>query len=277
MSATMAVMPVPVVEVVIVADPGSESPAVADSQSSACGKELLAIQLNATRAASAETCEAQAGRTGLAVKALQHADKLAALRLAEQAYRDCMGLSASCAKEVAPQLVQKLRLSGMAVTQNCSIAVTNVTVMQPEEDSEADQSDLKNKRCSKGLVAMVNERLRQQDIDGALIRAQNGLGICNGINRPCDFQLAPALVLRLMDMNMQNAQREVAELLVSGLNQTKQISAKLGSSPVKSGNASDAEGLQKLGRTLPKHRALSLLGVDSRMRIAMGRTTRQNS
>jgi len=189
-----------------------------------------------------------------------------------------MSLSDICATEVAPQLVQKLRLSGMAVTQNCSAAVANVTEFQVDGNSEADENNLikKNKRCSKAVFARVNARLRNQDIDGAMIVAQTGLGICHGIKRPCDFQLAPALVLRLMDMNMQHAQQEVAELLMSGLNQAQQISAKLGRTVVTSGNATHAKGTSAPGRTLPKHRPLSLLVMDSHMRIAVGDTTKQN-
>jgi len=274
MSASVAVMPVPVVEVVIVADPGAGGPIATDSNSPACSKELFAIRMNATRAALAENCEAKADRTGRTVEALQHADTAAALRLAELAYRGCMSLSDRCAKEVAPQLVQKLRLSGMAVTQNCSAVVTNVTEL--EGNSEADESNIKNKRCSKEVIARVNARLRNQDIDGAMIVAQTGLGVCHGIKRPCDFQLAPALVLRLMDMNMQHARQEVAELLMSGLKQAQQISAKLESSVVTSGNATHAKGTSAPGRTLPKHRPLSLLVMDSHMRIAVGDTTKQN-
>jgi len=271
-----AIMPVPVLQVVIVAGPGGGGFVAPDSNSSACGKELLAIRLNATRVALAETCESQADRTGLAVTALQHADKAAALRVAELAYRGCMSLSDGCAKELAPQLVQKLQLSGMAVTQNCSAAVANITVIQPEGGSESDESNLKNKRCTKEVMAMVNKRLRHQDIDGATIVAQHGLGICYGIKSPCDFQLAPALVLRLMDMNMQHARQEVAELLMSGLNQAQQISAKLGSSGVTSGNASHPKGSSTPDRQLPKHKQLSLLMMDSHMRIAMGETAEQS-
>jgi len=198
------------------------------------------------------------------------------LRVAELAYRGCMSLIDGCAKELAPHVVQKLQLSGMAVTQNCSAAIANITVIQTVGGSESDESNIKNKRCTNTVMAMVNKRLRHQYIDGAMIVAQHGLGICYGIKSPCDFQLAPALVLRLMDMNMQHARQEVAELLMSGLNQAQQISAKLESSVVTSGNATHAKGTSAPGRTLPKHRPLSLLVMDSHMRIAVGDTTKQN-
>jgi hypothetical protein len=211
-------VPVPVVEVVVEGGlepevaPSADEPAMLDK---ACTEQLMALKMNATRFSEAQACEEKAAYTEQATAALKLADQPAALVAVESAYHRCMGLSQSCAKQAAPQLVTKVRFSGVAVTQQCKIA------------SGAVKSGADTNTCERNMTTAMVADLKRQNIDAVMLAAQHGLSSCYHVVHPCDFQLAPILVMQLIQSVMGQAQQQIAQVLLAGINAAEDVSTNL--------------------------------------------------
>lgn len=226
---------VPVVVVEIVDDASAESNGTAprreEGLSEKCGKEMLELQMNATRFKQAKACEESKNSSYVqqTFDALQRADKAAALAAAATSFHKCAGLSATCAKEVAPQVVLKFRLSGATVSKSCAQAG------EKRAAAEAHSVDRKEP-CQENTTRAMIQDLGRQDLEAAMDAAQLGLATCAKIEHPCDFQLAPILVMQLMQVVQQQEQEQITEVLFAGMRAAEQASAaesaREGSKPV---------------------------------------------
>jgi len=214
-------VPVPVVEVVVegglepgvasLADPTHE-PTLPDR---VCTEQLMALRMNETRLSEAQSCEEKAAYTEQATAALKLADQAAALVAVESAYHRCMGLSQTCAKQVAPHLLTKVRFSGVAITQQCK---TVAGAVKPGVDTNV---------CERNMTTGMVAELKQHNTDAVMLAAQHGLNSCYHVAHPCDFQLAPILVMQLIQSVMGQAQQQIAQVLLAGLSAAEDVSANL--------------------------------------------------
>lgn len=282
-------MPVMVV-VVGNADAVAKSDASSDAAgiSASCQQELLAVKKNQTRIAEAEACERGADHTQQAVTALQQADTPAALTTIEGAYHKCMGLTKSCAREVAPQLVHKLRLSGMTITKECG---------KVAEEASTDGSEVTNE-CQNNMTGYMIRELKSKNIDGMMEVARHGLNSCNQVKHPCDFQLAPMLVMQLIQMAMGQRQQQITEVLLAGLHQAEELEENMINEEVSKRDLStkatqlkfdtaskqaehdgskavhtapDASNKLAIAKTVQKKKVLSLLSLDDRLHVMFKR------
>lgn len=214
-------VPVPVVQVVVEGGLEPDVAAAADQTNEptildkVCTEQLMALKMNATRFAEAQTCEEKASYTEQATEALKRADQAAALVAVESAYHRCMGLSQSCAEQAAPHLVTKVRFSGVAVTQQCK---TVAGAVKPGTATDA---------CERNMTTTMIADLKRQNIDAVMLAAQHGLSSCYHVSHPCDFQFAPILVMQLIQSVMGQAQQQIAQVLLAGLSAAEDVSANL--------------------------------------------------
>jgi len=261
------IVPVPVMQVVVVEGGGLDDGFKGDgfenagqpaefapepqqhSIDKACRKEMIELQSNNTQVMKAQRCEDDDKTMEKVISALQTAKLEEALGLAAATFEKCSAISAGCAKQLAPSTVQKLRLSGMAVTEKCAAAVQN---------SKADTGGA----CMKNMTSKTVEALQLHDLDLALLRAQHGLDSCMEVLKPCDFQFAPMVTIEIAQIVMQQAvQKEmmqeaqaaekvpVVEVLLNGLKKMKQVSSNMTAAEEKKRKASEAAMTTEAKRT----------------------------
>merc|ERR1712048_1272434 len=155
-----------------------------------CAKEMASAQGNQSRVKAAKKCEDETVFKNDTVEFLQKAEKEKAVAEVEKSLTQCLGISAKCAKEVSPRVVLKVKMSGIAgLQQKCKDVVTKLKETNQTEES---------KKCeAKSGKTMLNEVL-QQNLEGAMDTAEHALHSCKDVAAPCDFQLAPMLVMGLM-------------------------------------------------------------------------------
>lgn len=171
-----------------------------DGLSSECEKEMAAKLQDRKIMAIAEACEQKEDWVKTAIAKLQTGDVKSAESAVEATFSKCAKPGEKCAKQVAPSAVMKLRLSGMAVEQKC--------VKVAKEKVQTTKRDAKWEACQKSTAKDVAASLQKQDLNGAMMAAQDGLGTCYDVKVPCDFQLAPMLVMQLVQASAEAQQRK---------------------------------------------------------------------
>merc|ERR1719281_1940871 len=129
--------------------------------------------------AKAQACEQKENGAKAAIAKLQDGDVKGAESAVGVTFSKCGGLSEKCAKEIAPSVVIKLRLSGMAVEPKC--------LKVAKDEVKTTKHDAKWKACQKSTVKGMVSSLQNQDMNGAMLAAQVGLRKCHDVKSPCDF------------------------------------------------------------------------------------------
>merc|ERR1719161_1971356 len=137
----------------------------------------------------AQRCEQNSGHAKSAIKLLEDADSTGAEAAVEKLFMECGGLSDVCAKKVSPDIVLKMRLSGAAVSEQCVTTARGLMQKEPTKEQQG---------CQDNTLKSMVQNLEKEDLKGALATAQKGLQDCNQVQHPCDFQLAPVLLLDLL-------------------------------------------------------------------------------
>merc|ERR1719327_876966 len=65
--------------------------------------------------------------------------------------------------------------------------------------------------------------LQRMDISRTLEAARVGLAACKNIESPCDYQLAPTLVMQLMQAVEAEEEQEMASFMIAGLHMAQQL------------------------------------------------------
>jgi hypothetical protein len=199
----VVVVPVPVevlvpVPVFIVED--HDQPTQDGGLSPECQKEMAARLQDRKVMAKAQACEQKEASVKTAIANLRNGDVKSAESAVEATFSKCAKLSEKCAKQVAPSVVMKLRLSGMAVEQKC--------LKVAKDKVQTTKRDAKWKACQKSTAKDMAASLQKQDMNGAMMAAQHGLGTCYDVKHPCDFQLAPMLVMQLVQASAEAQQHK---------------------------------------------------------------------
>lgn len=153
-----------------------------------CVAVLEKLLTNSQKVDKARKCEERKGHSDKAIEALQDMDTDSAIKNIEKTFHECGGISKKCSKELAPEEMLKIRLSGVTMEQKCADIAA-------EQDIEPDAESV---TCQTKMGQSVVDALMSGDVESALDRAQDGLSKCNKIKHPCDFQLAPLLVGQLI-------------------------------------------------------------------------------
>lgn len=272
-TATMLVVEVPVVEVVMV-DNSSAKAEMSQQKSSSdvsaqCQSEMERLSASRSRLQSAETCEQQSKHSQQAVNALQQGNQSQATDAIERSFFECGKLSTKCSKEMAPEVVLKLRLTGVTVTKQC---IQKAQAMQGKKATKADQV------CQDNVTKSMISQLSQRNLNGAMSAAEYGLKTCQDIQRPCDFQLAPVLVASLLEQHIEDEeeaqQQEIVEVMLTGIAAAQEMSKKLQQSSGKVNATQRASQKNQTAKkpvlaTPPKNKkAISLLSVAQHVHIS---------
>jgi len=201
----VVVVPVPVVVVVVdegdapkqAAEAGVEESAKAPPKqqrpagalSEKCMSEMRKAANDKKVVAKSAECEKKSGHAKAAFQELQQGHAGKAEAAVQEVFQQCAGISEGCAKELAPDTVLKMRFAGVTVTQSC---MTKAQGLQDKEMTEPQMAC--QEKSTEGMV----KALQGRDLQGALDEAQHGLGKCHKLEKPCDFQLAPSLVMQLL-------------------------------------------------------------------------------
>jgi hypothetical protein len=171
-----------------------------------CLKPLQALQSPEAQAQS-QKCEEQGKYGDKVIQALQAADEKTALAHIYEVFEKCGNFSERCAAIVAPNLIQNMRISGVAVSNACKAEYSKI---QNDEKALAATADCDNKQklAEKTLTALSNG-----DGNGAIDAAEQGLEKCMNISKTCAFQLAPVIVNSMIMRAMQEA--AITQVLVA--------------------------------------------------------------
>jgi len=279
-TAPLLVVEVPVVEVVMVDNSSAQTKMSQQTSSSdvsaQCQSELEGLSASRSRVQRAETCEQQNKLSEQAVTALQQGNQSRATDAIERGFFECGALSMKCSEELAPEVVLKLRLTGVTVTKQC---IQKAQAMQGKKATKADQV------CQDNVTKSMISQLSQRNLNGAMSAAEYGLKTCQDIQRPCDFQLAPVLVTSLLEQHMEDEeeaqQQEIVEVMLTGIAAAQEMSKKLQQSSGKvnaTQRASQKHQTAKkpvLATPLKNKKAISLLSIAQHVRIGvtMGKFT----
>jgi len=170
-----------------------------DEVSEKCQESLEKLLNDQHRVEKATQCESKHGDSDKAIEALQKMDTKSAIKSIQKMFTMCGGLSKSCAMELAPQEMLKMRLSGVTMEQQCADVAS-------EQDMNPDEKSVK---CQTKMGQAIVDALMTGDIADALDKAQDGLAECNDIEHPCDFQLAPLLVGQLIQSQEDQPSQEL--------------------------------------------------------------------
>lgn len=221
---------VPVIEVIVTGDaPPSDALKLhsvnvsrEELEQEKCEEEMFRLAFNRTRMSDSHACERRLNSTQYACQQLEHGNVSAAMASVERTFRECAGVSESCARRAAPDVVRKMRLSGMAVDQQCKLQAEKL-----EKDEMKHKPAPNVAACEDNATHGMVDGLQQDDLEKAMTEAQHALKTCNGLPAPCDFQLAPMLVGNLLEFNAMAEQAQMAQFLIAGLNAARQIQSKL--------------------------------------------------
>lgn len=169
-----------------------------------CVATLEKLLTNPSKVEKARRCEEKKGHSDRAIEALQEMDTDLAIKNIEKTFHECGRISKKCSKELAPEEMLKIRLSGVTMEQKCADVAA-------EQDVDP---DAKAVACQTKMGQGIIDALLIGNVVDALDLAQDGLSKCNKIKHPCDFQLAPLLVGQLIQS--QEEQGPQAEPLQPG-------------------------------------------------------------
>lgn len=266
------VVPVPVMRVLVMHPDRSTQgmPAIdmssttgIGSVSASCQGEMVDRMGHAyrdpARAAEVQECEQAPGHTNDAVELLRESDSKGAKAAIAQTLSDCVKLSATCVDQVASDMVLKMQLSGVAISDECvAVAGTLDTDQRPRQATSA---------CQANTTRSMVDKLAHHNVYGAFSSAQRCLHDCSGIEHPCDFQLAPLLVGQMASAAHQHGLRGMGELMVNGIKAAQEAVHEMvpppSAAPARSIRASSANGRAR--------KRVSLLAVAARLRISARR------
>lgn len=261
---------VPVVQVIMV-EPESAPVRTAKSKyhkgpSSVCLQQMEGLAVNRTRVEMSRKCENEKNYTKHAIAALQHANATDALTAIEKTFHDCGGLSVECAKEMAPEVELKMRLSGLTVESQCA---------NKAREAQAKMAAKKGGHCQENATKSMVKELAKQNLDGAMTAAMGGLSTCNSLGSPCDYQIAPILVMQVMQAQEVEQEEAMMSALVSGLRQAAERSARLTSGDRMLGSSRtgllksrfDKPTASKMHMGRMGHSPLSLIDIAERVHI----------
>jgi len=163
-----------------------------------CLKSMQDLQNTENQAAS-QKCEDEGKYGDKAIAALRVANEHEAVAHVHEVFMKCGKLSEKCAALVAPRLVQEMRLSGVAVSDECKAEYSKVQNSEKAMAATAD-CDNKEKLAEKTLAALNNG-----EADSAIDSTEQGLERCMNISKPCAFQLAPVMVNSVVQRAMMEA------------------------------------------------------------------------
>lgn len=222
----MAEMVVPVL-VVVVDDAGYMNATGVQGQgrveksplTPACQKEMTELKSDEKRAASAQKCE-QDRDAKKVVQMLSDADLDGATSEVSSTFQACGNITKSCSKEVAPHIVMMVRLSGMAISDKCKEAAAKIEATHKEPE-----------KCQGVMMQSVFDKLRNQNLDGALDAANKGLDTCVKMEKPCGFQFAPVLVTQILQAvaarEMEDEEEEITYLINRQINASRANTSKV--------------------------------------------------
>jgi hypothetical protein len=176
------------------------------------------LAVNRTRVELSRKCENDKGYTKHAIAALQHANATEALTAIEKTFHECGALSVECAKEMAPEVELKMRLSGVTVESQCA---------KKAREAQAKMAASKGGHCQENATKSMVKELAKQNLEGAMTAAMGGLSTCNSLGSPCDYQIAPILVMQVMQAQEVEQEEAMMRALVNGLRQAAERSARL--------------------------------------------------
>jgi len=171
------------------------------SVSPKCKEEVKSIQTK-EKAAAVGACEEKAQYPQKAIAHLQKGDRVSAIKTIEESFQTCAKFSESCAKELAPQVIQQIEFSGAAVSPQCKQSVAKV---------QKDQNKMKEvMKCEKDVkvVEKVLVSLNKDDLKSAVDAAHTGLEKCMGLSDQCADQLAPVVVNQVVMRALMEAQKQ---------------------------------------------------------------------
>eukprot|EP00746_Dinoflagellata_sp_MGD_P165542 gnl/MRDRNA2_/MRDRNA2_94871_c0_seq1.p1 gnl/MRDRNA2_/MRDRNA2_94871_c0~~gnl/MRDRNA2_/MRDRNA2_94871_c0_seq1.p1 ORF type:complete len:274 (-),score=83.35 gnl/MRDRNA2_/MRDRNA2_94871_c0_seq1:61-882(-) len=221
-----------------------------------CKEEVKGIQTK-EKAAAVATCEEKAQYPQKAVAHLQNGDPTAAIATIEESFQTCAKFSETCAKELAPVVVQQLQFSGAAVSQTCRQSVKKVQA-DKKKMKEVATCEQQGKVVENVLVA-----LNKNDIKSAVGAAQTGLEKCMGLSEKCAVQLAPVVVNQVVMRALMESQQQEQQQQGGGNIPTTTVFAR--ASTLIAQNHPDKLSLigtaldQTVPRVVPKKRSMSFL------------------
>lgn len=172
-----------------------------------CKKEVKSIQTK-EKAAAVGACEGKANYPKQAIAHLQNGERSAAIATIEESFQKCAKFSKSCAKELAPRVIQQLEFSGAAISNTCKQTVAKI-----QNDEQKMQEVAK---CEQGEQVVKNmvTALTKNELKTAVDAAEKGLEKCMGLEHDCASQVAPVIVnqlfMRLEKLkNKQSAQKAI--------------------------------------------------------------------
>jgi len=127
---------------------------------------------------------------------LEAGEEAEAVSVTEASFKDCAQFSQTCAGEVAPGVVQEIRLSGLAVNSSCRAAMG--TAQKNGKTMDAAHQCEQDARVSVKLLGAVSSG----NIDKAIEFAHYSLAKCMKLPEDCAFQFAPVMVNQVVTMAM---------------------------------------------------------------------------
>lgn len=163
--------------------------------STPCQGEMQGM-LEESRKSGAAKCENEKGYDEKVLRHLQVGEEAEAVSVTEASFRECAHFSLACAGEVAPGVVQEIRLSGLAVNNSCRTAMGSA--QEDEKLMAAAHQCEQAEKVSEKLMGAVNVG----NLDDAIDSAHFSLASCMKLPDNCAFQYAPVLVNQVVTMAM---------------------------------------------------------------------------
>lgn len=181
-----------------------------------CGAELVRALSRNTTVNMAVACEAKGGYMHKATEALKQANITSALVHTTENFKTCLNVSEVCKEEMAEDIVLKMRLAGQAITQEC------------HEQSGKTGADSADGACNQNSMQAISMLVHEHELGLAMLAAQRRLQSCNRLRPPCDFQLAPMLLMGKQHQKEQEQQHDdCGEVLVKGLSRAADFQGKV--------------------------------------------------
>jgi len=166
-----------------------------------CKEEVKSIQTK-EKAEAVSACEEKAGYPQKAIAHLQNGDASSAISTIEESFQTCAKFSETCAKELAPVVIQQLQFSGAAVSGTCKASVHKIQ-KDEKKMKEVATCEQQGKVVEKVLMA-----LNKNDLKSAVGEAQTGLEKCMGLEEKCASQLAPVVVNQVVMRALMASQQK---------------------------------------------------------------------
>lgn len=230
---------------------------LAPSVSAKCQEQVKGIQTK-EKAAAVGACEEKAQYPQKAITHLQNGDRPAAISTIEESFQTCAKFSESCAKELAPRVIQQLEFSGAAISNECKQTVAKIQGDQ-QKMKEVATCEKQNKVVENILVA-----LNKNDLAAALDASQKGLEKCSHLSEKCARQIAPVIVNQvvlsaLAEQQKQQGGQEIPMTTVLASVPASMLGSKTTEQLSLLGTAVNQRGLAVRRTSFPKKHTVSFL------------------